>query len=642
MTDRREIPVETTEGWRPAPSGGERILVALAAVALLGGALIVGGSLLHKDDEVSVASASPRPTARQTPTPRPSPTPRELTVAQESPAPPESAPLLFSGWIRAKVDLPILDGPDASAAVLGTLAAGSVAYADQQVQEIPEQGWLTIQGPGPTGWVATRAHGKDLVRRYLPADFPVSGGLWTLAAGPGGFVAIGNATGRSSSYSPPTVFASTDGASWHAASEPPTPGSNLAGAAWGPAGWLLVSSDAGSESTRVWSSPDGDHWRSLGLLDAGFPNGIHASSFGYLLQTAGRSNGSGEAWFSSDGIRWSESNPDLAEYYEVTAMTAGFYAAIGHGLPAAFSADGITWSTDLPNLLVAAVGSSLVGIETDPERGSQRAVAGSLGREVSWQPFPGGDLPFASAVVTSLVSDGQRATALGWDPTTEKSIAWTSDGGPWTRENLPATFGGPPLLAAAGERGVIVIGNRWNSRGSNPLVWHRTADGIWEPERSPVLDIAQDPSADDCDARPTNAVEFVNLDFAMAATCYGDAPLTIRFWSRSCDECPGQYQGTYEEAWLASPTGNLLNLSPVSWPGYYMSVVLAPAVGPSADPTWLDTWLELTGHFDDSAAMRCHWTPRADQLQYYPGARSLIEACRQEFVVTKVRVVGGP
>ncbi|MGZ8563960.1 MAG: hypothetical protein ACXWWU_10125, partial [Candidatus Limnocylindria bacterium] len=109
------------------------------------------------------------------------------------------------------------------------------------------------------------------------------------------------------------------------------------------------------------------------------------------------------------------------------------------------------------------------------------------------------------------------------------------------------------------------------------------------------------------------------------------------------DGCSGQNDGTYEEAWLANPASNVLFLSPVVWPdSYWATGVLAPELATAPDPSWVGTWLDLTGHFDDPASARCHWTPPQDQLQYYSGAASQQNQCRQQFVVTEVQVVDGP
>ena len=655
IEDHGEIQLETTEGWRPDPSRGERVLVALAAVALVGAVLIVGANLLNRDDEVSVASTSPRPTASPVPSPLPSPSPRELVVVEQQPSPAETPPPYFGGWIRATVALPIWNSAGASGAVVGTLPAGGLAYADQQDESTTPGGWLYVEAPDPVGFVQASIDGADLVRRYQAPDLSVSGGFASVAAGPGGFVAIGTPSGRSANYPQPTVFASADGVAWHRASEPPGDGSYLNGVAWGPAGWLAIAGDGSFGGVRLWTSRDGDRWSSLGVVQTnGYPEGLVASGAGYLLKTGSRAEE--VLWFSTEGIRWSESRPTLDAlaqdgfHYTVTATQGGFYATSSRccqsavGPTAAFSTDGRTWYPSLPNLLVAAVDGVLLGIEPGPDGPGASTWRGSLYRDqVGWLPMPGGDPPFMGAVVTALVSDGRQATAFGWDVTSEASLAWTSDGSAWTRHELPTAFGGPPSMAAGGGVGTVVVGNRWNSRGPNPVVWHANANGSWAPERSPVIDVAPDPSPGECGAPPTDAAEFVNLDRNFAAACWGDMPLTIRMWSARCDGCFGGSTGTYDEAWLSNPTSDILFLSPVEWADNWSAMaILSPVLGDVPEPGWLGSWLELTGHFDDPAAASCHWTPSPEELLYYSGSRPVFEACRQQFVVTAVRVVDGP
>ena len=419
--------METTEGWQPRASGGERILVALAAIALVGGALIVAGNLVRKDDAVSRASGSPLPTSSPSPTPIPSPSIMEL-VAGESTAfgpSPSPSPALFGGWIRASVDLPILASPSEGAPVAGTLPAGSLAYADEQDEGAAPGGWMTIEAPDPTGWVATRPAGTNLVERLVPAIVPYSGAFQTLAGGPSGFVAIASLSGSSSSYLPPSLFLSSDGVSWHAASGQPGPGVYPLSAAWGPKGWLMVANDPNSDRMRVWRSPDGDRWTVLGALQAGgYPQGLAATGAGYLLTIeGGRGFGNDQQlWFSADGMRWTRSNPGLPGYYQVTATTVGFYAttaACCDPQPAArgaFSTDGLTWSPNLPKLFVAAIDGVLLGIQASPSGRGGHALHGSFYHgQVRWRPVEDGDAPFAGALVTSIASDGQRATAFGWD-----------------------------------------------------------------------------------------------------------------------------------------------------------------------------------------------------------------------------------
>jgi hypothetical protein len=94
-----------------------------------------------------------------------------------------------------------------------------------------------------------------------------------------------------------------------------------------------------------------------------------------------------------------------------------------------------------------------------------------------------------------------------------------------------------------------------------------------------------------------------------------------------------------ESAWLAAPAANLLFLSPTESGIGQVVAVLPPALATSPPAAWLDTWLEVRGHFDDAAAATCRYT---GWPPYYGAAESTVEACRQQFVVSSLKVVSGP
>ena len=511
-----------------------------------------------------------------------------------------------------------------------------------------DRGWLLISAPEPTGWVATLDAGTELAQRIVPDAVPTTGWISELVGGQHGFVAIGQRSGRSDNYPATQVFSSKDGFDWQAAIDPPRPSCCWNAVAWGPAGWLLVGSHdrsrMGVGDTLIWSSRDGLRWSPPGLLadptaSIGAATSVVGSDIGYLMTTYSRGgfSGSGEGlWFSRDGSSWTQSDAgQLApDSLHAVATPIGFLIwndpGNGHVL-AEFSPDGLTWSPVLggPRAFtaeIAPVRDQVIAMETDPATGELRAWVGSIndGR-FSWGPMAGAVAPFTGAVVTALASDGQRAVAFGWDRATEEALTWTSEGGPWTRRALPASFDGIPSVAAAGGGGMVVLGHRWNQRGDNPVIWHRTAVGGWSPERFPVLGIAADPTRAECGRAPRDAVEFINQNAAAAAACFGDEPISFRAWSSVCDGCGTEADTTYEPTWLASPVANTLRLLPVIGPGVPEGFgVLAPTLGASPKPTWINAWLELTGHYDDPASADCRWTPPSDQLQYYAGAESIV------------------
>lgn len=667
MSDDREVRLETTGGWQPSPSGGERILVALAAIALVSAVLIVAGNLLPDQETARDPASTPRPTARATPQSTPF-VPIELGVIL--PPPLSAQPIApFYGWIRANVDLPILSDNSEFGNPFGTLPAGAVAYAHEQEEDQPPDasGWLYIDDPGPSGWIATRADGTDLVTRYAPQVFPFPGLIWSLEAGANGFLAMGTPAARGDQYAGTQLFASTDGVSWQAASEPPTPACCWFAAAWGPAGWVLVGTSPEDDvDSWIWTSPDGLHWGPAGVIGStlrhsGHPGVIEGSDLGYLLTTSpsGRGATATTTWYSADGSSWIESRVGQPEndQLRIAAMPIGFYAWTDATQTdsregyAAFSVDGVHWvpvagGPDASGAQVVAVGNQLIAMESDPSTGTFRAWTGAIrGDELTWSNLQSG-AAFIGAAFTSLVPDGRQAVAFGWDLATEIPLTWSSYGGSWTRDALPEAFGGIASLVAGGERGAVAVGHRWNTRGDNPVFWHRATplrqEGYqWEAEPTPVLGIAPDPAAAQCSTPPTDALDFINLDRPAFVACFGSRPITFRAWSSRCDECIGS-DGRYQPEWLAASAPNSLFVSPIKSTGWWTAVLLGPVLGPSPTDDLLDAWLELTGHFDDPAAQSCTWTPPPSESRYYTGSRPVVETCRQQFVVTAAQVVEGP
>lgn len=660
VTDRRQVPVETTEGWRPGPSGGERTLVVMAVIALVSGLLIVAGNLLPKDDAVAVASSSPEPTARPSRTPRPTPAPLDLVVESASPPPPPDQSSSFYGWIRAKEELQVVLGPQEGATAVGVLAAGELVSASEDPGNVGDQGWMYVERAiesGVSGWVATRRAGVDLIERFGQPTVAFSGSISSLAAGPDGFVGIGLPSGTSDAFPPPFLIHSADGADWKAAVDAPAPGLYPMAVAWGPAGWLLASS---GQDGGTWfsTSPDGSQWTVSGTLRAPsqplYPFSLVAAGAGYLFSTQSYDFGPRGAqilWFSPDGVNWHEVDPGLTSTsYLLAAMPGGFYAWADPNCcehQAAFSADGLTWypvagGPQGYGMQLAAIGERWFAIETDRSTGAPRAWLGRVARgQLSWQRMAGSVAPFDHAAVTSLVSTGHEVIAFGWDRSTEEALSWTTTGSEWIRSVLPG-YEGIPHLAAGGAHGVALLGHRPSIRGDDPVVWHRTPRGAWLPEPDPLIEAVPEPSAADCAPLPHDALAFVLLDRALAPFCHGDTTITFRAWSGRCEGCWGGGDGTYEPQWLAGTLENQLVLAPVESQSSWTPAILSPNVASVPAEEWLDAWLEVTGHFDDPLALTCRITPAPQDYQYFSGALGGINNCRQQFVVTAVEVVDGP
>lgn len=661
MTDPDLSRLEMSQGTQPPSGTGERILVGLAAIALVGGLLIAVANAVANDDEVAAASQSPSVAPVRTPRPTPTPAPARVAIVQEPEVEiaPVEQPYEFNGWIRAMSDLVIRSSPALEAMEIGVLKMDEILQVSQQNRPDDEAGWLFLAER--QGWVQTVADGEQLAQFYEYPRFRSSGWVNSLTAGPEGFVATLTPTADPYSYEPPAPAISGDGVRWRLANSSPF-GSWFGSVAWGPAGWLAAGyvSDASRGRIVLWSSPDGLRWSRLGML-AGVENEylgqLLGSDRGYLLETYPERGPGGNGpglWSSTDGLTWNES-VDLilrrSTFIErrIVAIARGFYMFDANLIgphPALFSADGERWSevVDGPNgpgLQVTAYRDGIVAIDAR-EKAAPHVWAGSVAKgRLAWSRRAESDSAFRGGVVTQLVSDGSSIFAFGWDWATQEPLVWTRETEHWLRTPLPERFGGTPLMAAAWPGGVVVVGHRPSLRGENPVFWHRTAVGGWLPEPDPVMPEIPDPPADQCSALPTDFLAFSVVDVGATIACHGAAPITFRAWSVECAGCSGYYGGRAEPAWLLNPEANQLYLSPKETFGDWQStVVLGPSLTP--DRSWTSNWVEVTGHFDDPAARSCRVEPSVEELAWWPGPRSVIDQCRLTFVVTDVRIVSGP
>jgi hypothetical protein len=571
-------------------------------------------------------------------------------------------PSLFSGWIRAKGDLVVRIAARADASEMGILAEGAVAQVDEWT-EAPDDGmgWLHVNTPQPEGWVATMDGETPLAERFGYPASVYGGSLWTVVAGDDGFLAIGTRGGRSDQASPPMPMVSADGARWRAGNAPPewTSGWSTS-VAWGPAGWVSATMVEGSgRAPVIWfsQSEDGREWNSLGALQAlprdTWMGQLVGSERGYLLSTSGQQS---SFWFSADGVTWRESEESGLSRdapIRTVATAVGFYAWEEGGwgpvpvesVEGVFSIDGRNWALvqggpGTANRQIVSVGDRLLGMDPDPVTGAPRLWTGIPARSgIAWRRATDDETAFRHAAPTTLLSDGERGLAFGWDRLTEDPLLWELGPTGWQRSVLPAAFGGFPRVGAAGPAGFVVVGSRPTSRGMNPIFWHETEGGAWAPERSPLLEIEPDPAQDECVPPPRDALEFAILDRVLASFCLGNERISFRAWAAACEGCYGAGDGTYETEWLMGLTREQLYLSPMEDEsgGWWGPAPVHPSL--DYDASWPGHWLEVTGHFDDSAAAECRWTPPPGELWYYEGRRTAVDQCRQQFVITEVSVV---
>ncbi len=663
MTDHDPFRLEPSEGQRTGGAAGERLVVGLAAFALVAGLLIALGKLVpHAPEVTGATSPTPSPTPSSSESAVVWPPPhllRELTLESGTPPPAANLAYPFSGFVRATADVTIRAQPEPDAMAFGVMPAGAIAFAEELPDVSPaDLGWLHMTAPQPTGWVASTEGGVQHIERISSLPAPASGDIWTVAAGSDGFLALGSGAGLSTESLPPLVAASTDGRAWRLADLASVHFDGVV-AGWGPAGWLalLTNANADRPTTWVWQSRDRLKWAVLGKMPSDAPENplqIVSNDGGYLLAASGSSGPETALWFSEDGVTWRETaatGMSSRAWLRLAVGPAGFYAWDAQGEPgnapvAVYSADARTWAavSDGPrgaSSRVVAVGAAWIGTDVDSGTGARRLWIGEAkGKQLTWRREPD-TRAFGADVVTTMVSDGRRAVALGWNRSTERPMAWIRERGQWVPSPLPHAFGGLPRIAAAGPSGVVVVGYRPTLRGPNAVFWRMAADGSWSAEDDPLLAAAPNPSTGECRPPPSSAVDFMVLDHALAVACLGDTPITLRAWAPPiCQGCFGQ-SGAGQPAWLAMPGTNQVTITALEgFDGWTTPVVLAPPISP--DPAWSSKWLELTGHFDDPASATCRTTPSIEEELYYAGRQSVVDTCRQQFVVTSVAPVEGP
>lgn len=677
MSEFEDIPGGTVAGDRPSSNVGDRLIIGLAVLALLGGLLIAAGNVVGGWFGDSTAAGSPTAVASAPPaatrTARPSPTERALREFTLLPGEPPEQPVFDhqpTYWVEAFVELPVRSGPADTAARIGRIQPGEVVLAAPP--EPDNAIWFSIQdGAELGGWIRVVDAGDEPLARYAPvASGRYGGGISGIAAGPSGFVA--HAWGPSDAFESPHSFTlySADGEAWAAAATSVQSNAGRWMSAWGPAGWLAAGTfdTEGGVSPWIWESSDGSAWTPVGRLPVageGYVGGLVANASGYLLALGSSGEQSGALWFSPDGITWQESAATgLSSNFDDWFFGPGGYGLLGtpsgflawnraEGRPGpvevAFSPGGRSWSVsrigdDLVSLLtVAVIGDAVVALGLG-EDGRTHAWEGRVVDDgLVLAAAPAAELAFDGAVVTSLVADGEHAYAFGYERLGGARRGWTSGRSGWQALELPdGGFGAAPRVSAAGPAGVVVTGARASAVAVNPVLWHLRPDGRWwAVDGSPALPAISDPGLADCPPPPTTAFEHAIIEAGVAVACFGDEPMTFVSWSASCGGCwePSR-RGPISSRWLP-PNGPFFVLLPyegTSDSGWWRQAVPHPDLG--WRDKWADTWLRVTGHYDDPAAGQCGGGPEAGSEAWWPGPEAEVLGCRWAFVVTEVEVLG--
>ncbi len=672
-----EIPLETSEGARPRSTLSDRLMVGMAALALLAGVVIAGANFVGGlDDGVAASSADPSPssTARASRTPGPSPTPRaprELTIVPGSPAdPPPEGPSAPMGWVEVVAPSFLQRGPSGAAEVIRELAVGEIllAYLDDPA------GWASTVVTGPNeqvGWISATDGAGNEVAVFHPVDdetYPGQvGGVW---AGPQGMLAMVVPPQSQSAQSRPHLASSRDGERWTTISTAPALAATFPQIAWGPQGWLAAGEPYWEQNPWFWQSYDGVDWEALGELpvapDSGWPAQLVGSELGYLLVFEEyRSNGNlASTWFSPDGITWQESpdpfartdlqrtNADgslrvLASAHGFLVWTASYDQTTAGDTRVAFSADGVDWSAvELEDpaissdLQLAVVGDVVLGVGVGPD-GATRAWRAHLsdggGMRLSRERSL--EASFAGALGVWIASNGEVAYATGFLPRAGTSRVWSSGGSSWRTVpgSTPAHFSPRTYIGAAGPDGLVVVDYRSSAAGDNPVFWHLRPSGEWVVESTPIVPMVPDPTPSECGPLPSTGLEFAVLPQNWGAVCFGDQPMTFTAWSAPCDWCGSEPMP--DGRWLldAQPDLALRPAPGDPWPN--REAVLDPGLEVALDLA--GQWVRLTGHFSDPAASDCAYPP-GQVGGYYGPADEAVKYCQRRFVVTALEVVPLP
>ncbi len=591
-----------------------------------------------------------------------------MTLTVESrpiPSPPPEGRSQFSGWIRLNQALPLYEANRTGANRIGALPKGSLAYAEEPPDQDAEGiYWLQIDIPSPQGYIAA-GNGKALyVQRYLQTPGASGGSVDGVAAEAGRFMAWGSSSARAGRPPSRLLATSIDGRTWQPVDTARFGDAWIRSVTYGPAGWLAMatlSDTNGNGSVWLWKSADGQSWRLAGTLAVNSSDGeasLIGSHAGYLIMLASYRSQSPniDAWHSTDGLAWTQvampTDIGLTPRHLLAARSGFFGWPDQHGdtpnVKATYSADGRHWLTfQAPpfggNGQVVALGDGLLAVDSSPVTGAPRVWRGTFSNGgVTWTPQSAA--PPRKVGLASLASNGETAILFGWDRATDAPVAWSSTGGDWTRVTLPrGAFGGRiPSMAVGSSTGFVAVGSSGNLRADNPVIWSGTERGGWAAESAPIVTPIGERTDLRCPSRPVDAAAFASLDIPAAVICFGDSPITFRAYLGLCEGCNGASTDLYEPAWLADPQQNQLYLSPIKTVDQWWFNARR-AGGLADDPAWQDHWVELTGHFDDPAARRCRWVPDphvAENVLY--SAQSTISNCRQQFVVTRIRVVNGP
>lgn len=480
-------------------------------------------------------------------------------------------------------------------------------------------------------------------------------------AAPGGFVV----TGITGPDAPVIWFGDATATTWelHDATDM---GGRIVDLAAGPAGWIAATrSEAGV--TRLWTSTDRRRWLRYSEPDGvAQAHEIHvsASGQGFVVQVAG--DGSpGVTYSSDDGRHWTPGSPIAPPDVGLVAAIRGGYlfaasgGSSGDPITVSVSSDGRSWSpvtlagATAPTAVwyLQAAGPGVIAIGSTGDEGPARAWYGTLSgagqqRTLTWaETTP--DSGFGPVVFAAVALTDPFGELLGYDAASHAPVVWSATGSArWTRRDLPVAafgYGVPSSLAVVGTT-AMTLGWRVNDAGESVRQpWRSTDGGPWQAVDTDVFGVLPNAPTGPCPPVALDEVaSYLAIPAILRPVCFGQRTLHLRGYAVDCGGCGGVDPTIRHPEWLQHALG--------IWPLYLQPTARAEGVWPdrlgvSIDPARpiriprVGAFVEVTGHFDDPAAMTCTAFPILGLGAGFEPQSIVVAGCRQEFVATGVKVL---
>jgi hypothetical protein len=438
------------------------------------GALVAMASAACGGAAPATVTGEPTATAVPTYVPTPAPTMAPTPVATTGPA---------DGQAPAAITWDVREAPYRVSDVVST---GTQLIAVGTAESGAESGDVAGVWTSPDG------------RTWEPATVTQPAGtIAAVAAGPSRLVAVGTVFVETSG---PAAWTSVDGRTWEAL--PPSAFAGSAGhkpgaledVAAGPGGFVAVGSEVGAGGFRAtaWHSPDGLVWTRT-QSDMGGDSAGAVVQFGSGYVAAGWSpgeNGDDRAlfWTSPDGRTW-EAAPDAKDLHDVGSSPV--LAAAGQHL-VAFGGRSHAWVATEP----------LVWTSQDGVTWESQASAGVVAPLPSDAPAASGEPATVGLLIGGLIGTDRGFVASGGAFTlgaaagnapgmsTTRRVVWTSPtGATWAiAADIPEAPAGPgsapssvgPLVVHQGQ--LLMFGTEPNQAGSASL-WAIDLNGITDPSK---------------------------------------------------------------------------------------------------------------------------------------------------------------